>query len=91
MTEPLTPDEEYVFYARPANQEPASRPRRRRARLGAPVPVRSPQDVLAKVRERDNPSGPGARKLGFVSLGTSASGRSARDADEMLAGGFGRE
>lgn len=37
------------------------------------------------------PSGPGARKLGFVSLGASASGRSARDADEMLAEGFGRE
>ncbi len=30
------------------------------------------------------------RKLGFVSLGASTTGRSARDADEMLAEGFGR-
>lgn len=30
------------------------------------------------------------RRLGFVSLGASTSGRSARDADEMLAEGFGR-
>jgi hypothetical protein len=30
------------------------------------------------------------RKLGFVSLGSSSTGRSARDVDDMLAEGFGR-
>lgn len=50
MTEPMTPDEEYEFYARPENQEPAGPPRRRRARLGAPIPVRFPEDLLAKIR-----------------------------------------
>ncbi len=29
--------------------------------------------------------------LGFIGLGSSTSGRSARDADEMLAEGFGRD
>jgi hypothetical protein len=33
---------------------------------------------------------PPRRKLGFVSIGASTSGRHARDADEMLAEGFGR-
>lgn len=50
MTEPMTPDEEYEFNARPENQEPAGPPRRRRARLGAPIPVRFPEDLLAKIR-----------------------------------------
>jgi hypothetical protein len=50
MTKPMTPDEEYDFFSRPENQEPAGPPRRRRARLGAPVPVRFPADLLAKVR-----------------------------------------
>jgi len=31
------------------------------------------------------------RKLAFVGIGSSTSGRSARDADEMLAEGFGRD
>ena len=52
MTKPMTPDEEYEFYARPENQEPAGAPRRRRARLGAPVPVRFPEDLLEQVRAR---------------------------------------
>lgn len=50
MTKPMTPDEEYEFYARAENQEPAGPPRRRRARLGAPVPVRFPDDLLEKIR-----------------------------------------
>lgn len=53
MTKPMTPDEEYEFYERAENQEPAGPPRRRRrrrARLGAPVPVRFPEDLLEKVR-----------------------------------------
>ncbi len=32
-----------------------------------------------------------SRKLGFVALGRSTSGRSAADADEILAEGFGRD
>ncbi len=32
-----------------------------------------------------------AKKLGFVALGSSTDGRSATDADEMLAEGFGRD
>lgn len=31
------------------------------------------------------------RKLSFIGLGSSTSGRSAREADEMLAEGFGRD
>lgn len=31
------------------------------------------------------------RKLGFVGIGSSTSGRGARDADEILAKGFGRD
>lgn len=53
MTEPMTPDEEYSFYEQAENQEPAGPPRRRRkARLGAPVPVRFPEDLLEEVRAR---------------------------------------
>lgn len=49
MTKSMTPDEEYEFYERAENQEPAGPPRRR-ARLGAPVPVRFPEDLLEEVR-----------------------------------------
>jgi hypothetical protein len=52
MTPPETPDEEYEFYARPENQEPVGPARRRRPRLSTPVPVRLPDDVLARVRQR---------------------------------------
>lgn len=37
------------------------------------------------------PDGAESPKLGFVGLGSSTDGRSAADADEMLAGGFGRD
>jgi hypothetical protein len=52
MTTPMTPDEEYEFYQRAENQEPAGPPRRRRARLGDPVPVRFPEELLEEVRAR---------------------------------------
>lgn len=52
MTKPMTPDEEYEFYQRPENQEPAGAPRRRRAKLGTPVPVRFPEELLEQVRAR---------------------------------------
>jgi len=44
------------------------------------------EQLLAELAE-DRPA---RRKLGFIGLGASTSGRSARDADEMLAEGFGR-
>jgi hypothetical protein len=36
-------------------------------------------------------SAPAKRKLAFIGMGASHSGRGARDADEMLAEGFGRD
>jgi len=50
--EPPTPDEEYNFYAEPANQEPQGGPRRRTKRLTAPIPVRFPPELLAEVKRR---------------------------------------
>jgi hypothetical protein len=51
MNPPMTPDEEYAFYARPENQEPQGPARRRDGvRLSAPVPVRFPLDLLEQVR-----------------------------------------
>lgn len=52
MTKKMTPDEEYEFYADPANREPQGPPVRRRRRLGAPVPVRFDEDLLERVRKR---------------------------------------
>ena len=53
MTEnAMTPDEEYNFYAQPENQEPQGRPRRRTARLTAPIPVRFPPELLEEIRRR---------------------------------------
>jgi predicted HicB family RNase H-like nuclease len=48
----MTPEEEYEFYADPANQTPTGKPRRRTARLTSPIPVRFPDDVLDEVRKR---------------------------------------
>jgi len=47
MNHPMTPDEEYEFYARPENQEPHGPGRRR---LTATVPVRFPPELLEQVR-----------------------------------------
>ncbi len=54
MTPDMTPEQEYEFYTREENQEPIGPPRRRRgaARLGPPVPVRFPEDLLTRVRQR---------------------------------------
>jgi Arc-like DNA binding domain len=52
MSSEMTPDEEYEFYADPANQEPSGKPRRRRAKLTSPVPVRFPADLLDEVKRR---------------------------------------
>lgn len=45
----MTPDEEHAFYARVESQEPQGPPRRR---LGTPIPVRFPEDVLDEIRRR---------------------------------------
>lgn len=50
-TEPMTPDEEYAFYADAANQVPQGPPRKRR-NLTTPVPVRFPEELLEEVRRR---------------------------------------
>lgn len=47
MNQPMTPDQEYDFYARPENQEPQGPGRRR---LNATVPVRFPAELLEQVR-----------------------------------------
>ena len=47
MTDQMTPDEEFAFYARPENQEPQGPPRRR---LTATVPVRFPAELLEQGR-----------------------------------------
>lgn len=51
-TEQMTPDEEYEFYAQPANQEPQGSPRRRNRRLSAPIPVRFTDEQLDAIRQR---------------------------------------
>lgn len=52
MSSEMTPDEEYEFYADPAHQMPAGKPRRRRATLSTPIPVRFPEGVLDEVKKR---------------------------------------
>lgn len=48
---PMTPEQEYEFYAKPENQEPQGPARRRHApRLGPPVPVRFPPELLDEAR-----------------------------------------
>ncbi|MGH8887230.1 MAG: YlcI/YnfO family protein [Egibacteraceae bacterium] len=51
MSTPMAPDEEHEFYAQPENQVPQGPPRRR-ARLGEPVPVRFPPELLEEIRRR---------------------------------------
>ena len=50
----MTPDEEHDFYAQPENQEPQGPPRRRSARLTAPIPVRFP--LRSSRRSGDEPA-----------------------------------
>jgi hypothetical protein len=53
MNIPMTPEEEYNFYAQPENQEPQGPSRRRKAsRLTEVVPVRFPAALLDEIRRR---------------------------------------
>lgn len=52
MTSEMTPDEEYEFYADPANLMPVGKPRRRRAKLTAPIPVRFPEATMEEIKKR---------------------------------------
>ena len=49
---PMTPEQEYEYYARPGNQQPQGPPRRRPSRLSAIVPVRFPPELLDEIRRR---------------------------------------
>jgi predicted HicB family RNase H-like nuclease len=51
MTKNMTVDEEYEFYAHPTNQIPQGAAIRRRKRMGEPVPVRFPEDLLTRIKE----------------------------------------
>jgi len=49
---PLTPEQEYEYYAEPGNQQPQGPPQRRQPRLSAIVPVRFPPELLDEIRRR---------------------------------------
>jgi len=49
---PMTPEQEYEYYAQPGNQQPQGPLQRRQQRLSAMVPVRFPPDLLDEVRRR---------------------------------------
>ncbi len=52
------------------------------------------ESLISETLERDFPAHGQQgtkRKLGFVGMGTSRTGRTAREADDMLAEGFGRD
>jgi predicted HicB family RNase H-like nuclease len=49
---PMTPDQEYEYYAEAANQQPQGPPQRRQPRLSAMVPVRFPPELLDEIRRR---------------------------------------
>lgn len=48
----MTPEQENAYYADPDNQVPQGPQGRRKARLSEPVPVRFPEDLLKRVRDR---------------------------------------
>jgi predicted HicB family RNase H-like nuclease len=51
--EPMTSEQEHEYYSDPANQVPQGPPVRRTGRrLGEPVPVRFPQELLEQIRQR---------------------------------------
>ena len=52
MPTDMTPDEEYEFYAKPENRELRGTPRRRKAKLTAPIPVRFPEATMEEIKKR---------------------------------------
>jgi hypothetical protein len=48
----MTPKEENAFFADPDNHVPQGPPVRRKSKLGQPVPVRFPDELLREVRDR---------------------------------------
>lgn len=48
---PMPPQDEYEFYADPANQEPQGPVRHRRANLSELVPIRFDKNTIDKVKE----------------------------------------
>jgi predicted HicB family RNase H-like nuclease len=48
----MTPEQENAFYAEADNQMPQGAPVRRKAKLSEPVPVRFPDELLQRVRDR---------------------------------------
>jgi hypothetical protein len=54
---PMSPEEEYGFYARPENQKPQGPARRRKPRLSAMVPVRLSPELLDEIRQRAEEDG----------------------------------
>jgi len=46
----MTAEQEYEYYADPANQEPQVPARRRKRPMSTPVPVRFPADLLEDVK-----------------------------------------
>lgn len=47
---PMTPEQEYEFYADARNLEPQGPARRRKRPMSAPVPVRFPAELLEEVK-----------------------------------------
>jgi Arc-like DNA binding domain len=52
MSTRMTPTEEHDFYSKPENQVPVGAAVRRRKRMGDPVPIRFPDEVLTRVRQQ---------------------------------------
>lgn len=49
---PMTPEQEYNYYAEADNQQPQGPPRRRQSRLSEMVPVRFSPELLEEIRRR---------------------------------------
>lgn len=52
MTTEMTPEEEHEFYAKPENHELRGKPRRRKAKLTAPIPVRFTEATMDQIKKR---------------------------------------
>lgn len=52
MTTDMTSENEYEYYAKPENRELRGTPRRRKAKLTAPIPVRFPEATLDEIKKR---------------------------------------